>query len=247
VAVVAAGALIVASGRLPIRSMMTFLQFKFSPEKARIQHLLRLRNASTEQVVYLLGTTHQYHYEDDAYSIWHVKAAITGLRPEALFLEMMADAVDGGRLGEGPPEMPFLATLARDERLRLFGVDAGWDGGWQGRQARMFAQVEQHLPKVRSALIAAGFMHVQQFREQLEGVGFVVEPWSDAEKVAIMDEPVAKVLPSGFRAAVVDAVARARRGDFATDPRRRADVAWFIEVREKILARLEGVPDAPPP
>ncbi len=235
VGAVVAGA---ASGRLPVRGLLTFIQFRLRPDKVRTQQLVQLRHPTTQQVVFLVGTTHQYHYEDPAYSIWHVKAAVTGLGADTVFIEMMRDAVDAGRWGEGPVEMPFVAYCAKEAGLRVFGVDSGWDGGWQGRQGRMFEQVKRDLPASKRAVITAGFMHVQQFQRQLEEEGFVVVDWSDEAKRAVTDREVSRTWPPGLKEALENAIARARAGQLDTDPDRAADVDWFIQIRQQVLAQI---------
>lgn len=231
------------SGRIPVRPLFTFLQFKLRPDKVRTQQLVQLKNPATQQTVFLIGTTHQYHYEDPAYSIWHVKAAVTGLGVDTAFIEMMSDAVAEGRLGEGPVEMPFVATAAKEAGIHVVGVDSGWDGGWRGRQDRMYAQVKARLTgeaPPKRALIASGFMHVSQFQAQLEEDGFVVVAWSDDEKRAVVDRDVEKTWPAGFEVALTDAIARARAGKMDTDPERKADLTWFVEVREQVLKKVRG-------
>jgi hypothetical protein len=216
------------------------LQFRLRPDKLRTQQLIQLRNPTTKQTVFLLGTTHQYHYEDDDYSIWHVKAVVTGTGVDTVFIEMMKDAVDDGRWGEGPVEMPFIAWAAKEAGIAVHGVDSGWNGGWRGRQDRMYAQVQAELPKTKRALIAAGFMHVAQFQRQLEADGFLAVPWSDEEKRAIVDAPVTKTWPPGLEQSLVDAISRARAGQMETDPERQADMKWFIEVREQVLKKIRA-------
>ena len=235
-----AGAIVVGAvtGRLPVRGVLTFLQFRLRPDKVRTQQLVQLKHPTTQQVVFLVGTTHQYHYEDSAYSIWHVKAVVTGVDADTVFIEMMRDAVDEGRLGEGPVEMPFVALAAKEAGLRVFGVDSGWDGGWQGRQQRMYEQVKRDLPTSKRALIASGFMHVQQFQRQLEEDGFVVVDWAEDSKRAITDRKVEETWPPGLKEALEAAIARARAGQLDTDPDRAADVEWFIQVRQQILAKM---------
>ena len=229
----------VVSGRLPVRALLTFVQFRLRPERVRTQQLVQLQNPTTQQVVFLVGTTHQYHYEDPAYSIWHLKAAITGVAADTVFIEMMRDAVEEGRLGEGPVEMPFIALVAKEAGLRVFGVDSGWEGGWQGRQTRMYQQVQRDLPTSKRAVIAAGFMHVEQFQTQLEGDGFVVVDWSDEHKSAVCDAPIAQTWPPGLTEALNAAIARAQAGTLDTDPTRAADVDWFISIRQQVLAKME--------
>ena len=239
VAVVVAGVVAGAvSGRLPVRGLLTFVQFRLRPDKVRTQQLVQLKHPTTQQVVFLVGTTHQYHYEDPAYSIWHVKAAITGVGADTVFIEMMRDAVEAGRLGEGPVEMPFIALAAKEAGMRVFGVDAHWNGGWQGRQSKMYEQVQRDLPTSKRAVITSGFMHVQQFQRQLEGDGFVVVDWSDEAKRAVTDRKVDETWPPGLKAALESAIARAEAGQMDTDPERAADVEWFIKIRRQILARI---------
>lgn len=227
---------------IPIRPVFTFLKFKLNISRARVEHLVRLRHPETGQVVFLLGTTHHYHYDDPAYSIWHVKAAVTGLDVDTVFLEMMADAVAEGRLGEGPMEMPFIATAAKEAGITIFGVDSGWDNGWRGRQDRMFAQVQEHLGETKRCLVTAGFMHTRHYQEQFEGIGFVAEKWSDDEKTAVLDRPLPKTWPAGFRDVVEASIARARAGQLDTDPSRAANVDWFIEIREQVLKKVPPHP-----
>ncbi len=231
------------SGRIPVRPLLTFLQFRLRPDKVRTQQLLKLHNKTSDQTVFLLGTTHQYHYEDDDYSIWHVKAVVTGVGADAVFIEMMADAVDApdqSRWGEGPVEMPFIAFAAKEAGLPVFGVDHGWDGGWRGRQDGMYAQVKARLPAYKTALITSGFMHVSQFQRQLEEDGFVVVDWSDDDKRAVVDRDVKKTWPPGLEQALVAAIARAKAGEMSTDPERQADMKWFVEVREMVLKKIRA-------
>lgn len=247
IALVAAGVFVAAitavigSGRIPVRPLLTFLQFKLNPEKARVQHLVQLRHPGTGQVVFLAGTTHQYHYEDPAYSIWHVKAIVTGLDVDAVLVEMMPDAIDEGRFGDGPVEMPFIALVAKDAGLDVAGMDSGWDGGWRGRQGRMFQHVQRHLPAHRRLLITSGFMHVRQFEQQLQKEGFVVVPWSEEERQQVFRRVVEQTWPKELAPALRAAISRARAGTLQTDPERSADVTWFIQVRQQVL-RVMGEP-----
>ena len=39
----------------------------------------------------------------------------------------------------------FIAFAAKEAGIKVYGVDSGWDGGWRGRQDRMYEQVKQHL------------------------------------------------------------------------------------------------------
>lgn len=231
------------SGRIPVRPLFTFLQFKLRPDKVRTQQMVQMRNEQTGQTVFLVGTTHQYHYEDPAYSIWHVKAAVTGLGADTVFIEMMADAVDAPnqeRWGEGPVEMPFVAFAAKEAGLRVVGVDSGWDGGWQGRQARMYEQVKAVLPTTKRAVITAGFMHVSQFQRQLEEDGFVAVAWGDDDKRAIVDRKIEETWPPGFEQALVRAIERAEAGNLETDPERKADLTWFVDVRQQVLSKVRA-------
>ncbi|MDP2339741.1 MAG: hypothetical protein Q8O67_02185 [Deltaproteobacteria bacterium] len=240
-AVVVAGIVLGAvTGRLPVRGILTFVQFRLRPDKVRTQQLVQLKHPTTQQVVFLVGTTHQYHYEDPAYSIWHVKAAVTGVEADTVFIEMMRDAVDEGRFGEGPVEMPFIALCAKEAGLRVFGVDAHWNGGWQGRQGQMYEQVKRDLPTSKRAVITSGFMHVQQFQRQLEEDGFVVVDWSDDAKRAVTDRKVDETWPVGLKAALEAAIERARAGKMDTDPARPGDVEWFISIRQQILSKIAG-------
>lgn len=231
------------TGRIPLRPMLTFVQFKMNPGKARVQHLVQLKHPQTGQVVFLIGTTHQNHYTDPAYSIWHVKSAVAGLDVDTVMVEMMPDAIAEGRFGDGPVEMPFIALQAKQQGLAVVGMDAGWDKGWRGRQDKMFDNVQQALPTVKRGLIASGFMHVGQFEEQLHGKGFVTVPWSEAERQQVLDRDVTEVWPAGLGTALREAIVRAQQGKMATDPTRAADVDWFISVRQDIL-RIMGEPTA---
>ncbi len=226
------------TGRIPVRPMMTFIQFKLNPTKARVQHLVQLKHPQTGQVIFLIGTTHQYHYTDDAYSIWHVKAVVEGLGVDTVMVEMMPDAVDDGRFGEGPVEMPFIALQARQQGLAVRGIDANWDGGWRGRQDNMFHNVQQVLPDVKRGLIASGFMHVRQFEEQFTGIGFERVPWSDAQRQRLFERHVAETWPVGLAQALQEAIARAQAGNMDTDPTRAADMDWFISVRRDVLRAM---------
>ncbi len=236
--VVAAGVAAAASGRLPLRPILTFLQFKLNPSKARVQHLVQLKNSTTGQVVFLAGTTHQYHYDDPAYSIWHVKAIVTGLDVEQVLVETMPDAIAEGRYGDGPVEMPFIALAAKEAGIAVAGMDAGWDGGWRGRQDRMFDNVQREMVGKKRVLITSGFMHVRQFEEQLTAVGFAVVPWSEEERQALFERDVEERWPAGLETALKDAIARAEAGKLDTDPERSADVSWFIEVRRQVLQKM---------
>ena len=227
------------SGALPVRPLLTFLQFKLNPGKARIQHLVQLRHPQAGNEVFLVGTTHHYHYQDDSWSVWHLKATVEHLHVDTLMIEMMADAVIDGRVGEGPVEMPFLATLGAEMGLKVVGIDSGWDGGWQGRQARMFEQVQTALPSTKRAIIASGMMHVRPFQDQLTSVGYEVVPWSDDERRAVTDDStVEKRWPAALAPALRAAIATARAGTLATDPERAADMGWFIQIREEILEKI---------
>ena len=240
---VAAGVVVgAASGRLPIRPLFTFLQFKLSPGTARLQHLVQLREPSTGREVFLVGTTHQYHYEDDDWSIWHLKAVVQHLHVDTLLIEMMADAVNDGRVGEGPVEMPFFATLGAELGLRVVGIDSGWDGGWQGRQDRMFQHVQAALaasPSSKRVIVASGMMHVRPFADQFTAAGYQVVPWSEADRRAVSDDAdVEKAWPKGLAPALRSAIERARAGNLDTDPQRAADASWFIQIREQILTQM---------
>ena len=226
------------TGRIPVRPLLTFIQFKLNPTKARTQHLVQLKHPKTGQVIFLIGTTHQYHYSDDAYSIWHVKAVVEGVGVDTVMVEMMPDAVDDGRFGEGPVEMPFIALQARQQGLVVRGIDANWDGGWRGRQDEMFQNVQHVLPDVKRGLIASGFMHVRQFEEQLIGLGFERVPWSDAERQQLFERDVSQTWPAGLAHALREAIVRAQAGKMDTDPNRAADVDWFISVRRDVLRAM---------
>jgi hypothetical protein len=170
-----------------------------------------------------------------------VKAIVTGLDVDAVLVEMMPDAIDEGRFGDGPVEMPFIALAAKDAGIVVAGMDAGWDGGWRGRQDRMFEHVQRHLPNHRRVLITSGFMHVRQFEEQLQAHGFVLAPWSEEERQAIFRRPVEEVWPKALAPALRAAIGRARAGTLQTDPERSADMEWFIQVRQQVL-RTMGEP-----
>jgi hypothetical protein len=236
--VVVAGTAAAASGRLPLRPLLTFLQFKINPTKARVQHLVQLQNPVTGQVVFLAGTTHQYHYDDPAYSIWHVKSIVTGLQVEKVLVESMPDAVAEGRYGEGPVEMPFITLAAIEAGIAVAGMDAGWDGGWRGRQDKMFQNVQREMVGHKRVLITSGFMHVRQFEEQLTEAGFQVVPWSEHERQAIFARHVDETWPRGLADALRSAITRAHNGQMQTDPSRSADVTWFIEVRRQVLEKM---------
>ncbi len=233
-------ALGVVSGRIPLRPLISFAKFRLWPDRLRVEQLVKLRHPQTEKTVILLGTTHQYHYEEAAYSIWHVKAVVTGVGADTACIEMMADAVDGGRWGEGPVEMPFIAFAAKEAGLDVVGIDSGWDGGWQGRQARMYEQVKARLalPQTKTALVTSGFMHVSHFQRQFEEDGYVLVPWSDAEKLAITDRAIPHTWPPGLKEALESAIARAKAGEVPTDPDRKADFEWFVKVREMVLRQM---------
>ena len=227
------------TGKLPLRPVLTFLQFKLNPGKARVEHLVHLRHPTTAQDVFLVGTTHHFHYEDAAWSVWHLKATVEHLQVDTLLIEMMADAIVEGRVGEGPVEMPFFATLGAEMGLKVVGVDSGWEGGWQGRQARMFEQVQAALPSTKRSIIASGMMHVRPFQEQLTAAGFEVQPWSEDERRAVTDDSsFDKSWPKGLAPALRASIVKARSGTMDTDPERAADVGWFVQIREQILTKM---------
>lgn len=222
----------VAAWRLPLRPLLTFLQFRLEPSAARLLHFMKLQGPDGQEI-FLLGTTHENHYRDEAYSIWHLKAAILQTRPDVVLIESMPEAVAAGALGEGPVEMPFVATVAREAGILLVGIDAGWDGGWRGRQERMFQNVQGALLGHRRILLTVGFMHVQSFVDQLQGAGFVAVPFSEEEKRAILDAPVDKRAPAGLQEALETAIAAAPAR--ISDP---AELQRFVELRRRVKAEL---------
>ena len=227
---VAAGLFVLAAWRLPVMPLLTFLQFRVWPEQARLQHLVLLQHPGTGQELFVLGTTHEHHYRDAAYSVWHLKAALLALRPDTVFIESMPAEVLAGAWGEGPIEMPFVALAAREAGAKVVGIDAGWEGAWRGRQRQMFENLRAGLLPVRRGVVACGFMHVLSFVDQLESEGFVRVPLADRDKEQVLDGPVDRTWPAGMRAALEAAIARA--------PGRIQDAAElerYVALRRQVL------------
>lgn len=238
-------AAVVAADPLALRPLWTVLRIKVAPHTARTEHLVRLRDPATGQTIVILGTTHHHLFTDDDFSIWHVKAAALHLGVDTLLLEMLPDASSG----DGPVEMPFLRALADQHRVPVCGIDASWDAGWRARQQAMFQHVlaalrpaplgaaDDALPAPRSALLVSGYLHTAAFRQQLEGAGFVTEPWSDVDKQRLLAQPVERALPPGFREALQESLERKQE---ATPP--GAAEPWEVTVRRRVLAATASLP-----
>ena len=241
----AAAVVVVALPRLPVRTVLLALGLKARADVTRGFLLTKLERPSTRQVVYLLGTTHDRLFVDDDYSIWHVKSALDALDVDAAFVEVLPDDLRAGRAGDAPVEMPFVVGVARARGLRVVGIDARWDDGWRARQETMFARIAEALPDTRAAVVVCGYMHVRAFRNELREVGFVDAAWTTDDAEGAFSHDVERVLPAGFRSALVDSVARARAGRAGGEPFAGAAPTWFVDVRERVLASVAAVPESP--
>jgi hypothetical protein len=221
------------------RSLWAVANFKLNPGQARTEHLVRLRGVDG-QIVVLVGTTHHHLFSNEDFSIWHLKAVFLGLDVDTVLLEVLPGAAPG----DGPVEMPFLRALAGQRGTPVCAIDAPWEGGWRVRQARMFERALGCLrasssPTPRTAFVVTGYLHTRPFVEQFRGAGYVVEPWSDEEKQALLARPVPRVLPPGYRAALEASLAVGVARAAAAG----GDEPWDVTVRRRILERVGDVPD----
>jgi hypothetical protein len=231
--------------RLPLRSVLLAIGVKARVDVARGFLLTKLVHPETGQVVYLLGTTHDRLFDDAAYSIWHVKSALTSLDVDTALVEVLPEDMQGGRVGDGPVEMPFVVGVAREKGLRVAGIDARWDDGWRARQDTMSRRVREGLAGARAAVVVCGYMHLRGFRaDLLHDAGFVDAPWTTSDAKGAFGHDVVHVLPAGFRAALRDSIVRARVGRAGIDPFTGTPSTWFVDVRERVLASVAGLDEA---
>jgi hypothetical protein len=73
--------------------------------------------------VFFLGTIHRAHLTTSGYTLGHVKAAYSAIRPELLLVEIRPEEMVLGNLSDGPFEMTYLTVLARADGIPVEGID----------------------------------------------------------------------------------------------------------------------------
>jgi hypothetical protein len=107
VATALGGLLVVVGFMLPLRELVEWTQLKVRPEQFKVDHLVRLRLPATGQEIVILGTVHNDHLGPGSrYPLWQLKAAILGLKPDLVLVEIKPEAIAADHWAEGPIEMP---------------------------------------------------------------------------------------------------------------------------------------------
>jgi hypothetical protein len=166
-----------------------FIAPQFSPD-VKETDFYRLAGAD-QQIIYLLGTMHGEHLKSERYSLWHLQAVIVHLQPDLLLVESRPEEIAKDNWGDGPVEMTFAALTARTLGIPVQGMDwwvkASLYGDSSEREDRMVQNILKCVPGYRTVLILTGRSHVDGFKQRLAQAGFVVVPFSSAEKQPLFE------------------------------------------------------------
>ncbi len=166
-----------------------FIAPQFSPD-VKETDFYRLVGAD-QQIIYLLGTMHGEHLKSERYSLWHLQAVIVHLQPDLLLVESRPEEIAKDNWGDGPVEMTFAALTARTLGIAVQGMDwwvkASLYGDSSEREDRMAQNILKCVPGYRTVLILTGRSHVDGFKQRLAQAGFVVVPFSSAEKQPLFE------------------------------------------------------------
>lgn len=196
ISIIAVAALGISLAMLPLKELISFLDFKFFPESAKFRQVVRLSDKAGHHVV-VVGTIHYDHIGNDHYSFWNLKSVLEILKPELVLVEFRPEANSAGRLGEGPIEMPFIALTAKQFGLRVDGMD-DWSEDFETRENHMVENVKNRIGDSRLTLVFTGYSHLPGFVRRLRSSGFSDQPMSKEEIVHIFSMPVEQKFPDGL-------------------------------------------------
>jgi len=212
--IIIGASLLVVTGLVALnRELRSFLLYAVAPASARDQNFILLeKNGSAS--TYLLGTIHDDHLSTPEFTLVHLKAAITNLRPQLLLVESRPEQIASGVLGDGPVEMPFAALSARELGIAVDGID--W---WQrtegarrtdeSRDDRMYGHLKERIPSTGTVLVLVGFSHVGELADRLQKDGYQLSEMSDARKHELFvgaSEPLS--FPPGMTHAIEQRIAQ---------------------------------------
>ncbi len=218
---------------VPWSELASFLQFQLAPERAKLAHVVRFRQASHEdRELVLVGSAHYLHIEaGGGYPLWELKSLMTALRPTRVFVEIRPESIQAGRWGEGPVEMPFCAHAARDQGIPVYGID-DWAQPMAKREHNMVQELTRNLGAGLN-LTFVGFSHVEGFSELLLDQGFEPVEWEDGQPGEAFSTQVDERYPSGLRESYQAAITAVEEGTSPFDAgwaeKRRGFVSSWAE------------------
>lgn len=181
--------LMIGVGLIVLALAFLFVVPQFLPD-AKETDFYRLAGTD-QQIIYLLGTMHGEHLKSERYSLWHLQAVIVHLHPDLLLAEIRPEEIAKDNWGDGPVEMTFTALTARALDIPVQGMDwwvkASLYAEPSEREDRMVQNVLKVVPGYRTVLILTGRSHVEGFKQRLAQAGFVVVPFSSAEKRSLFE------------------------------------------------------------
>ena len=172
--------------------------YAVAPSHARNLNFVHFKKGQVD--VYVLGTIHGRHLSTDDFSLNHLRAVLSHLRPDSVLLEMRPEEIAKGRWGDGPVETPFVALTAKAMGIRIDGID------WRNDDARddhIFQNLIAGLPVHGSVLVLIGYSHVPEQAERLARHGFEeceFPPKAKAKLFVLPTEPFH--FPAGMKRAI---------------------------------------------
>jgi hypothetical protein len=230
-------------------SLLTFapearnmLLVKFFPVYARNANFVKL--TKNDQEIYLLGTIHSNHLTTKDYSLRHLKAVITNLKPDLVLVESRPEELQKDNWGDGPIEMPFASLTAKSLGMKVDGMD-WWDSSNIGslisdngeRDNRMAQNVLDRVTGHRKVLVLTGYSHVSELVSRLKKQGYSEASFTNQEKDSLfITADIDSEFPPYFAFYIQKRIDIDRASmEKETNPRAKAAYKNAIDTREKFL------------
>ena len=183
---------------LSLQEFYSMFSFTFFPEKAKVDHLIKMKKPKANLEIIVLGSVHYQHVETDDYPLWELKSVIKNTNPNAVFVEIRPKAIDNGNWGEGPIEMPFCAFVAKELNYKVHGMD-DWSNDMETREDRMVENILLQAQPYKKILIITGYSHVPGFIQRFKDNGFFNVNWAFEDRKCLLKKEVRMKYPDGYK------------------------------------------------
>ena len=203
--------------------------------------------------LWLVGTIHGNHWEQDVYGIDDVAAALINLEADLVMIEARAEEIAAGNETDGPPEMHVVRLLAAERGTLVAGIDH-WEvtpdsrplTTSESRDGEITRRILDALEGAasRRAAVFIGYRHLAALDELLSGRGWSPSRVAPSTTAAVFAHDGAVPMPAGLTDVFIE---RAGREAAAAERYRSLNPAHSAQARENAvyfaaLARRIGSP-----
>lgn len=149
-----------------------------------------LFKTESNQEIYILGSIHNKHYDKDRkYSIADIQSVIEAIQPDILLVEVRQDTVDTYNALDGPIEMIFAWSYAKENDVEVKGID--WykitedmqsNRTNEERDDKIFNNINLSIGDNEKVLIIVGATHLVEQSKRFKDNGFTEVKLNNVEQ-----------------------------------------------------------------